>query len=203
MGRVSTDSPCFASCVPANGAPLTARLIHPTRPRLMRDHNVGEPRHEKTIRGETTAVEMDKLKTLLQQAGISFGEESAGRLVIVDGPDDYLIEVDPHGDVWCLFGVDMSELRLLVSGSSNEDLGEDELQRVAREHLRPLYRRYQPLFAGAGFEEEVVVDADSYAIAFVMPTAGLSQSDMVDVVRWCCRAGQPPQSTEAASWRGV
>jgi len=169
----------------------------------MREIDVGEPGREETVRGESTAVEMGKLKTLLQEAGISFSEESAGRLVIAGGPDDYLIEVDPHGVVWCLFGVDMSELRLLVSGSSNEDLGEDELQRVAREHLRPLYRRYQPLFVGVGFEEEVVVDADSYAIAFVKPTDGLNQADMVDVVRWCCRAGQPPQSGGAASWRGV
>jgi hypothetical protein len=169
----------------------------------MREIDVGEPGREETVRGESTAVEMDTLKNLLQQAGMSFSEDSTGRLVIAGGPDDYLIEVDPHGVVWCLFGVDMSELRLLVSGSSNEDLGEDELQRVAREHLRPLYRRYQALFVGAGFEEEVVVDADSYAIAFVKPTAGLSRADMVDVVRWCCRAGHPPHSGGAASWRGV
>ena len=163
---------------------------------------MGGPEHEETVRDESTAVDMDTFKSLLQQAGVSFSEESDGRLIIAGGSDDYLVEVNPHGNVWCLFGVDMSELRLLVSGSSNEDLGEDELQRVAREQLRPLQRRYQPLFAGAGFEEEVVVDADSYAIAFVKPTAGLSQADMVDVVRWCL-AAQPPQSKEAASWRGM
>jgi hypothetical protein len=163
---------------------------------------VGEPGREETGRDELTVADMDLFKTLLQQAGISFVEDSDGRLNIAGGPDDYLVEVDSHGDVWCLFGVDMSELRLLVSGSSNEDLGEDELQRVAREQLRPLHRRYQPLFAGAGFEEKVVVDADSYAIGFVKPTAGLNEAGMVDVVRWCL-AGQPPQSKEAASWRGV
>jgi hypothetical protein len=168
----------------------------------MRESDVREPRREETGRDESAVVDMDTFKTLLQQARVSFSEESDGRLAIAGGPDDYLVEVDPHGDVWCLFGVDMSELRLLVSGSSNEDLGEDELQRVAREHLRPLHRRYQPLFAGAGFEEQVVVDADSYAMAFVKPTAGLSQTDMVDVVRWCLD-GQPPHSREAASWRGV
>jgi hypothetical protein len=163
---------------------------------------MGEPGREVTGRDESTVADMDLFKTLLQQAGVSFVEESDGRLSIAGGPDDYLVEVDPHGNVWCLFGVDMSELRLLVSGSSNEDLGEDELQRVAREQLRPLHRRYQPLFAGAGFEEEVVVDADSYAIGFVKPTAGLSEAEMVDVVRWCL-AGQPPQGREAASCRGV
>lgn len=168
----------------------------------MREIDVGEPRREETGRGDSAVVDMDTFKTQLRQAGVSFSEDSDGRLVIDGGPDDYLVEVDPHGDVWCLFGVDMSELRLLVSGSSNEDLGEDELQRVAREQLRPVHRRYQPLFAGAGFKEEVVVDADSYAIAFVKPTAGLSQADRVDLVRWCLTV-QPPRSKEAASWRGV
>jgi len=164
---------------------------------------MGEPEREDPGTGETAAVEMDTLKTLLREAGIAFSEEPAGRLVVVGGPEDYLIEVAPDGGIWCLFGVDMGELRLLVSGAGNEDLGEDELQRVAREQLRPLHRRYQPLFAGAGFQEEVVVDADSYAIAFVKPTAGLSPAAIMDVVRWCCRTGQPTRIKEAASWRGA
>jgi hypothetical protein len=164
----------------------------------MTSGDMGEPEREEADRAETAAVDMDTLKTRLRQERVSFSEEAGGRLLIDGGSDDYLIEVDPAGGVWCLFGVDMGELRLLVSGFSNEDLGEDELQRVAREHLRPLYRRYQPLFAGAGFEEEVAVDADSYAMAFVKPTTGLSSADIVDVVRWCCQIGQPPRLKEAA-----
>jgi len=136
------------------------------------------------------AAGIDRLKSLLRQEGIGFVDDPSGRVAITDGPDDYLIEVDAAG-VWCLLGVDMQELRLLVSGSSNEDLGEDELQRVAREQLRPLYRRYQPLFAGAGFEEEVIVDAGSYAIGFVKRPAGMSPADIIETVKWCCRAGQP------------
>jgi len=145
-----------------------------------------------------TPMEIDRIKALLRQEGIGFAEEPSGRLAIAGGPDDCLIEVDPAGGVWCLFGIDMEELRLLVSGSSNEDLGEDELQRVAREHLRPLYRRYQPLFAGAGFGEEVVVDAESYAIAFVKQTAGLSPAGFVEAVQWCRRVGQPVRSNGVA-----
>jgi hypothetical protein len=144
------------------------------------------------------AAGMDRLKALLRQTGVEFVEEPSGRLAIAGGPDDYLIEVDAGG-VWCLLGVDMQELRLLVSGSSNEDLGEDELQRVAREQLRPLYRRYQPLFAGAGFEEEVIVDAGSYAIGFVKRPAGLSPADIIETVRWCRRAGQPARGSGVAS----
>jgi len=140
-----------------------------------------------------------RLQALLRQGGIMFREDTAGRLAIDGGPDDYLIELDPRDGLWCLFGIDMQELRLLVSGSGNEDLGEDELQRVAREQLRPVYRRYQPLFARAGFDEEVVVDAESYAIGYVKRTAGLSQEEIVELVRWCRSGGRTPGGNGAAS----
>lgn len=95
------------------------------------------------------------------------------------------MEIDPGKGLLCLFGVDMEELRLLVSGTSNEDLGEDELQRVAREHVRPLVRRYQPAFTAAGFSEEVEVDAASYAVAFVKPVDPLIPDRAVEMIRWC------------------
>jgi hypothetical protein len=143
------------------------------------------------------ADEMGTVKALLQKAGVVFREEAAGQLVVDGGPDDCLIEVTPDS-VRCLFGVDMGELRLLVSGSGNEDLGEDELQRVAREQLRPLQRRYQPVFTAAGFQEDVVVDADSLAIAFVKPTAGLRAAAIAELVQWSCRVGRPAESSGAA-----
>jgi len=159
---------------------------------------MGDRVQNKTVQPATAGGDPGRLEALLRQAGIPYSEEASGRLTITDGPEDFLIEVHPADGVWCLFGIDMGELRLLVSGSGNEDLGEDELQRVAREHLRPLYRRYQPVFARAGFQEEVVVDADSYAIAFVKSTAGSSPAEMVEVVRWCCRAGQPARGRGVA-----
>jgi len=151
---------------------------------------MSDPVQENTAQAASAGIDLGRLDALLRQAGIPCDNDASGRLTVADGPEDYLVEVHPAGGVWCLFGIDMEELRLLVSGSGNEDLGEDELQRVAREHLRPLYRRYQPLFAPAGFQEEVVVDAESYAIAFVKPTAGMSPAEIVEVVRWCCRTGQ-------------
>ncbi len=199
MERGFTVFPCSAGSAPASGARPAAPFIRligrPIRP----------PRQTRPVNragdGDVTAappIDVDRLKALLRQGGIGFAEEPSGRLAISGGPDDYLIEVDATGGVWCLFGVDMQELRLLVSGSSNEDLGEDELQRVAREQLRPLYRRYQPLFVQAGFEEEVIVDAESYAIACVKRMAGANPAEIVEAVRWCCRAGQPARGSGVA-----
>jgi len=135
------------------------------------------------------ATDFFSIKQLLRQSHIAFTEDAATGRLEIDGPDDYLIELDPARGLCCLFGVDMAELRLLVSGASNEDLGEDELQRVAREQLRPLYRRYQSRFAGAGFMEDVMVDAHSYAVAFVKSTAMLAPDEVVRLVQWCRNAG--------------
>lgn len=144
--------------------------------------------------GQSAATDFDQVKALLHQSGVAFTEESTGRLGIETGPADYLIELDPEQGLMCLFGVDMSELRLLVSGASNEDLGEDELQRVAREHLRPVCRLYQPIFAKAGFTEEVITDPDSYVVGFVKSINGLDPKTIVNWVRWCCWASQAPSA---------
>ncbi|MEW6323903.1 MAG: hypothetical protein AB1515_00795 [Nitrospirota bacterium] len=140
--------------------------------------------------GRPAAIDFDHVKTLLKRSAVVFTEEPDGRLEIGGGPEEYLIELDAERGVSCLFGVDMEELRLLVSGSGNEDLGEDELQRVAREHLRPLRRRYEALFTRAGFVEEVRVDAHSYAVAFVKAVAGMPPETVVEWVRWARRPGR-------------
>jgi hypothetical protein len=136
----------------------------------------------------------DRVRALLRGSGVGFSEDAAGRLAIAGGPDDYLIELDPARGLMCLFGVDMQELRLMVSGAGNEDLGEDELQRVAREHLRPMWRRHQPRFAASGFTEEVVVDAESYAVAFVKPVVGMMPEAVVAWVQWCRGVAEAPHA---------
>jgi hypothetical protein len=79
---------------------------------------------------------------------------------------DCVIELWDSGRLTCQFGIDMEELRNLVSGSGNEDIAEDELQRVARDHLRPLSRRYGPGLKELGYEEIVDTAEHHYAISF-------------------------------------
>jgi hypothetical protein len=79
---------------------------------------------------------------------------------------DCLLELWADGKLSCQFGVDMEELRTLVAGSSNEDIAEDELQRVARDHLRPQFQKYRAPFLARGFEEAVETTEHSYAVCF-------------------------------------
>jgi hypothetical protein len=108
----------------------------------------------------------------LREAGYSFDrihQEAGESLLLVMERADCVVELMPDGRLACQFGVDMEELRTLVSGDSNEDIAEDELQRVAREHLRPRFQKFRPRLTAHGFEETVDTTAQYYAISFVKP----------------------------------
>ena len=60
----------------------------------------------------------------------------------------------------------MEELRILLAGSTPEDISEDELQRVARDQLRPVTQKYRSSLRGSGFEETVETTEQHYAISF-------------------------------------
>ena len=89
-----------------------------------------------------------------------------------------LVEVWADGRLSCQFGMDMEELRTLLAGSSNEDIAEDELQRVARDQLRPLFQKYRRPLLSQGFEEGVDTSEQHYAVSFVK-SLNLSDSSSV------------------------
>ena len=106
----------------------------------------------------------------LKKAGIACqyaNQESVNSILIPVKTADCLVELYSDGRLSCQFGVDMEELRTLLAGDTTEDIAEDELQRVARDHLRPLCHKYRPILINNGFEETIDVTEDYYAISFV------------------------------------
>ena len=67
--------------------------------------------------------------------------EPGGAIAMDLGGSGWMLEVQPVERLLCQVGVDMEELRTLLSGNTAEDLSPDELQRVAKDHLRPSVRR--------------------------------------------------------------
>lgn len=112
------------------------------------------------------------LRGRLAQAGLSFEEDpGADQLLLVRDDLAGLVELCADGRLVVLFGVDMDELRTLVSGDATEDLSEDELARVARDHLRPTVNAHKPWLKVEGFEEALDTSADHYAITFTKTLA--------------------------------
>jgi hypothetical protein len=117
------------------------------------------------------------LRSRLAQAGLAFEEDAAAdRLLLARDDLAGLVELCADGRLIVLFGVDMDELRTLVSGDATEDLSDDELARVARDQLRPTVNAHKPWLKSDGFEEGIDASADHYAITFTK-ALGFKQTD--------------------------
>lgn len=128
----------------------------------------------------------EDLKRELTRLGMEFEESNGPTVLSLEvGRFPFLIEFHPDGRLVVLFGVDMDELRTLVSGGATEDLSEDELQRVARDQLRPTVNVFKSTLKGDGFQETIDAGAGYYAIAFnkTIPEQGARES--AALIRTC------------------
>ena len=113
---------------------------------------------------------LDKVEEAFKKLGWSYerleGGDSGGSLLLVLPETDCLAELYSNGRFACQFGVDMEEMRNLLTGDQTEDMADDELVRVARYHLKAIVDRYRPALLKQGFEEGIEATADHYAITF-------------------------------------
>ena len=117
----------------------------------------------------------------LREAGLSFERiEQEGGICLLHSveKEDCIVELWTDGRLSVQFGMDMDELRTLLAGSTTEDIAEDELQRVARDHLRPMAQRYRSKLVTLGFQEGIEVTEEYYAMSF-QKTMDLSDSSGV------------------------
>jgi hypothetical protein len=114
--------------------------------------------------------QLEHVEQGLKETGIAFRQAnhvSGDSILIPVETEDCLVELHSDGRLSCQFGVDMEELRTLLAGDTTEDIAEDELQRVARDHLRPLFKKYRSILIANGFEETIDATEEYYAIGFV------------------------------------
>lgn len=105
------------------------------------------------------------------------GETSS---LLIDTPyADCLVELYSDGRFAIQFGVDMEEMRSLLTGDQTEDMADDELVRVARYHLKPIVDHFRPPLLREGMEEGVDATPHFYAVTF---SAKLDLSDPKEAV---------------------
>ena len=114
---------------------------------------------------------LDKVEAAFKKLGWSYerfegGGENGSSLLLVLPETDCLVELFSDGRLACQFGVDMEEMRNLLTGDQTEDMADDELVRVARYHLKPIVDRYRAALLKQGFEEGIEATPDHYAITF-------------------------------------
>ena len=87
--------------------------------------------------------------------GFSPSDEPKGGINLPIEDEECLVEIHPDRSLVCLFGLDLDELRGMISGDATEDLSSDELQRVAKDSLRQTIGFRGRVLRQQGFQEEV------------------------------------------------
>jgi len=108
-------------------------------------------------------------------------------LLVESEKTDCIVEVQGTGHLSVQFGVDMEELRTLLGGDTTEDIAEDELQRVARDHLRPVCNKFRSKLLAQGFEESLDAAKEYYAICFVKPLDSGNEGGVVSELQGCLK----------------
>ncbi|MBI3811545.1 MAG: hypothetical protein HY283_05000 [Nitrospirae bacterium] len=114
---------------------------------------------------------LDPIEATIKKLGWSYERlegyiDNGGSLLLVLPDTDCLVELFSDGRFACQFGVDMEEMRNLLTGDQTEDMADDELVRVARYHLKAIVDRYRAALLSQGFEEGIEATPDHYAITF-------------------------------------
>ena len=136
--------------------------------------------------GEDVRQDWEEIRTEMIQAYPDFYELEPGGAIAMDlGESGWMLELQPSERLLCQVGVDMDELRTLLSGSTPEDISSDELQRVAKDHLRPSMRRYKPKLIEAGFEEGIEVEEEFMAITYERPIDFQDPAYINETIDWC------------------
>jgi len=128
----------------------------------------------------------ETVRSRLRQSEPSFYELEPGGTLMMDlGGDGWLLEVTPDGRLLCQMGMDMEDIKSLMSEGTPEDLGTDEVAKQAKYYLQPAVAKFRPALRGAGFEEATEMTEDYVATTFFKAVDFQKLDEVEQTVRWC------------------
>jgi hypothetical protein len=135
---------------------------------------------------EGSAPVWDQTRETLRRMEPAFYElEPGGALALPLGDDGWMLEVTPDGRMICQTGMDMDDIKSLLSDGTPEDLGTDELAKQAKYYLQPAVSKVRKAFLGAGFEESTEMTDEYVAVAFQRAVDFAKLDDLKEKIRWC------------------
>lgn len=111
--------------------------------------------------------------------------EPGGSLALSLGDDGWMLEVTPDGRLICQTGMDMDDIKSLLSDGTPEELGTDELAKQAKYYLQPEVAKFRQTLRGAGFEEVTEMTDQYVAVLFQRPVDFQQLDDVARAIRWC------------------
>src|SRR5213594_964079 len=128
----------------------------------------------------------DDTRSRLCQSEPEFYElEPGGALGLPLATEGWMLEITPDGRIICQTGVDMDDIKSLLSDGTPEDLGTDELAKQAKYYLQPAVSKVRKTLLGAGFEETTEMTDEYVAITFHKTVDFQKLDDVQQTVRWC------------------
>ncbi|MBI4402471.1 MAG: hypothetical protein HY581_12670 [Nitrospirae bacterium] len=140
----------------------------------------------------TTTPSWESTRSRLCQSEPEFYElEPGGALALPLGTEGWLLEITPDGRMICQTGMDMEDIKSLLSDGTPEDLGTDELAKQAKYYLQPAVSKVRKTLLGAGFEENTEMTDEYVAVTFHRPVDFQKLDEVMKAVRWCRQQFKP------------
>lgn len=113
--------------------------------------------------------------------------EAGGALTMDLGPDGWLLELTPDGQLLCQYGLALDDVMTLLSDGTPEDLGTDEIAKQAKYYIQPEVSKYRAILLKSGFAEQTDM-TDEYVAARFERNVDLANPIAVqDLMRWCVK----------------
>ena len=111
--------------------------------------------------------------------------EPGGALALPLAIEGWMLEITPDGRMICQTGVDMDDIKSLLSDGTPEDLGTDELAKQAKYYLQPTVAKFRAALLRAGFEETTEMTEEYVAVTFHRTLDFQKLNEVRQAVRWC------------------
>jgi len=128
----------------------------------------------------------DDTRSRLCQSEPEFYElEPGGALALSLAAEGWMLEITPDGRMICQTGVDMDDIKSLLSDGTPEDLGTDELAKQAKYYLQATVTKFRAALLRAGFEETTEMTEEYVAVTFHRTVDFQKLNEVTQAIRWC------------------
>src|SRR5256712_9987452 len=141
---------------------------------------------EDSVETKSVHPDWEAVRLRLRRSYPGFYELEAGGALLMDlGSEGWLLELTPDGRLLCQMGMELDDVKSLMSEGTPEDLGTDEVAKQAKYYLQPAVAKFRQALRGAGFEETAEMN-DQYVAATFQKAMDLRKPDEIEAtIDWC------------------
>jgi hypothetical protein len=111
--------------------------------------------------------------------------EPGGALMMDLGEEGWLLELTPDRRLLCQMGMDLEDIKSLMSDGTPEDLGTDEVAKQVKYYIQPAVSKFRQRLRDAGFEETTEMNDDYVAAIFQKHVDFTKPEEIEQAIQWC------------------